>query len=84
MHTPTGQRQTRNSRQGRSSSEGVNLWGRSEARRQRAEAVQPITFGESHTTELNGDVLQSISALKIEEGEVAYLSKVASERRGYL
>jgi hypothetical protein len=79
MHTPTGQRQTRNSRQGRSSSEGVNLWGRSEARRQRAEAVQPVTFGESHTTELNGDALQSISALKIEEGEMAYLSQVLKD-----
>ena len=47
MHTPTGQRQTRNSRQGRSSSEGVNLWGRSEARRQRAEAVQPVTAADT-------------------------------------
>ena len=80
MHTPTGQRQTLNSQRGRSSSAGVNLWARSEARRQRrAEADQTVTFGESHTTESNGDALQSISALKIEEGEMAYLSKVLKD-----
>ena len=44
MHTPAGQRQTLNSRLGRSSSAGVNLWARSEARRQRrAEADQTVT-----------------------------------------
>ena len=80
MHTPAGQRQTLNSQRDRSSSAGVNLWARSEARRQRrAEADQPVTFGESHTTESNGDALQSISALKIEEGEMAYLSKVLKD-----
>jgi hypothetical protein len=80
MHTPTGQRQTLNSRLGRSSSAGVNLWARSEARRQRrAGADQPVTFGESHTTELNGDALQSISALKMEEDEMVYLSKVLKD-----
>ena len=79
MHTPAGQRPTRNSQQGRSSSEGVDLWGRSEARRQRLGPDPIVTFGESHTTELNGDALQSISALKMEEDEMVYLSKVLKD-----
>jgi hypothetical protein len=33
-----------------------------------------VTFGESHTTDLNGDALQS--ALKMEEGEISYLNEV--------
>ena len=52
MHTPTGQRQTLNSRLGRSSSAGVNLWARSEARRQRrAEADQSVTIFTLETPE---------------------------------
>ena len=48
MHTPTDQRQTRNSQRDRISSAGVNLWARLEARQQpqrRAEADQPVTRG---------------------------------------
>ena len=75
MHTPQGQRQTLNSRLGRSPSTRANRGGRTKKRqRQRLGPDPTVTFGESHNTELNRDALQS--ALKMEEGEISYLNEV--------
>ena len=76
MHTPQGQRQTLNSRLGRSPSARANRGGRTRKRQRQRLGPDPIvTFGESHNTELNGDSLQL--ALKTEEGEISYLNEVS-------
>jgi hypothetical protein len=76
MHTPQGQRQTLNSRLGRSPSARANRGGRTRERQRQRLGPDPIvTFGESHNTELNGDSLQL--ALKTEEGEISYLNEVS-------